>query len=103
MKQHDPIKNPANGMSAEQVFNSDLPKSVKIIFLYEISMANYSQPEGDSAWGYIRNLTDDETTTAIATISGMAYGAAGRASNNWDILLAAFAGMSFGVLLSRED
>ena len=71
--QHNLTNKPADGMSAEQVFNSNLHKTVKIIFLWQITQANYRLPEGDKAWDYIRTITDLETMEALAAITGMAW------------------------------
>ena len=100
--QHDPVSNPADGMTVEQVFQSNLSKSTKIIFLYELAMANHQQFEGERAWDYIRALTDAETTTAIATISGMALGMSGRREYDWSTLLVGLVGVGIGTLLSKE-
>lgn len=49
-------------------------KAIKIERLWAVAMLNYRQPLGDKAWGLMRNLTDSDTTQAIAFLTGFATG-----------------------------
>jgi hypothetical protein len=59
------------------------PKSLKIIRLYALAMLNYRQPTGDRAWDHIRQLTDPETTSALAYLTG----AASMGDGDWSHLV----------------
>ena len=72
-------------MTAEEIRNSPVSKQLKIIRLYALTMLNYRQPEGDRAWKIMQELTDVDTTQAIATLCGMCLG--GAKSKDWLKLL----------------
>ena len=61
-------------MTANEVRDSPISKQLKIIRLYALAMLNYRLPEGDRAWEVMRELTDADTTQAIAALCGFSQG-----------------------------
>jgi hypothetical protein len=49
-------------------------KTTKIIGYYAVAMLNYRQPKGDLAWKKMLDITDAETVSAIAFLTGFSGG-----------------------------
>lgn len=58
----------------------------KLIQLYAVVQLNYRQPAGDAAWAAMRDLVGEETTDAIAFLTGMCYG--GAKADRWREMIA---------------
>ena len=57
--------------------NKDSNKTSKIVRLWAVVQLNYRTPLGDKAWATIGNLTDGDTVSAIAFLTGWCMGAGG--------------------------
>ncbi|MFA5401363.1 MAG: hypothetical protein WC359_13020 [Dehalococcoidia bacterium] len=62
----------------DQIMGAAIPKQLKLIRLYAVTQLKYRQPLGDKAWDAINEMTDSETTAAIAFIGGMMSGIPNR-------------------------
>jgi len=68
----------------DTIKTNSIDKASKIIRLWAITMLNYRQPMGDKAWDAIRELTDDDTCTALSYLTGFCSGM-GSTNDRFDL------------------